>query len=119
MLLQLYLYTSGGSLDLLLEWGQLTVSFHQQVFLNAPHYPFHPQQFTAPAVIDQLAYVLIACGAVTFFLSFLGYCGAIRESTCLLYTVSGRHQHNLGTALILLSVGGGDMYTAEHLEKPQ
>lgn len=47
-----------------------------------------PQQFTAPAVIDQLAYVLIACGAITFFLSFLGYCGAIRESTCLLYTVS-------------------------------
>ena len=38
-------------------------------------------------MINQIAYALIACGAVTFFLSFLGYCGAIRESTCLLYTV--------------------------------
>lgn len=45
------------------------------------------QQFTQPAVIEQMAYVLIACGALMFFLSFLGYCGAIRESPCLLTTV--------------------------------
>lgn len=46
------------------------------------------QEFTQPAVIEQMAYVLIACGALMFFLSFLGYCGAIRESQCMLTTVS-------------------------------
>uniref|UniRef100_A0A1L8DK44 Tetraspanin n=1 Tax=Nyssomyia neivai TaxID=330878 RepID=A0A1L8DK44_9DIPT len=46
----------------------------------------HLEQFTQPAVIDQLAYVLIVCGSITFLLSFLGYCGAIRESKCLLTT---------------------------------
>lgn len=46
------------------------------------------QHFTQPAVIEQLAYFLIAIGAIMFFLSFLGYCGAIRESQCLLTTVS-------------------------------
>ncbi|XP_011180604.1 CD82 antigen [Zeugodacus cucurbitae] len=43
-------------------------------------------QFTQPRVIEQMAYVLIAIGAVMFFMSFLGYCGAIRESRCLLTT---------------------------------
>uniref|UniRef100_A0A336M6E9 Tetraspanin n=1 Tax=Culicoides sonorensis TaxID=179676 RepID=A0A336M6E9_CULSO len=42
------------------------------------------QKFTQPSVIEQLAYVLIVVGAIMFFLSFLGYCGAIRESQCLL-----------------------------------
>lgn len=46
----------------------------------------HIEQFTQPAVIEQMAYVLIACGTVMFLLSFLGYCGAIRESPCLLTT---------------------------------
>lgn len=49
---------------------------------------FPLQQFTQPAVIEQMAYVLIGCGALMFFLSFLGYCGAIRESQCMLTTVS-------------------------------
>ncbi|XP_058121233.1 tetraspanin-18 [Anopheles ziemanni] len=44
------------------------------------------EHFTQPAVIEQLAYLLIAIGSVMFFLSFLGYCGAIRESRCLLTT---------------------------------
>ncbi|KXJ79658.1 hypothetical protein RP20_CCG028628 [Aedes albopictus] len=44
------------------------------------------EHFTQPAVIEQLAYFLIAIGAIMFFLSFLGYCGAIRESQCLLTT---------------------------------
>ncbi|XP_065075158.1 tetraspanin-18 [Ochlerotatus camptorhynchus] len=44
------------------------------------------EHFTQPAVIEQLAYFLIAIGAVMFFLSFLGYCGALRESQCLLTT---------------------------------
>ncbi|KAJ6640547.1 CD9 antigen [Pseudolycoriella hygida] len=42
------------------------------------------EEFTQPAVIEQMAYVLIGCGALMFFLSFLGYCGAIRESQCML-----------------------------------
>ncbi|XP_053689865.1 tetraspanin-18 [Sabethes cyaneus] len=44
------------------------------------------EHFTQPAVIEQLAYLLIVIGAVMFFLSFLGYCGALRESQCLLTT---------------------------------
>lgn len=44
------------------------------------------EHFTQPQVIEQLAYCLMAIGAVMFFLSFLGYCGAIRESQCLLTT---------------------------------
>ncbi|KAM7358758.1 tetraspanin 66E isoform 2-T5 [Cochliomyia hominivorax] len=43
-------------------------------------------QFTQPQVIEQMAYVLIAIGGIMFLLSFLGYCGAIRESRCLLST---------------------------------
>jgi Tetraspanin family len=47
-----------------------------------------PQDLGRTEVIDQLAYVLVAAGGVMFFLSFLGYCGALRESQCLLTTVS-------------------------------
>ncbi|CAD7081998.1 unnamed protein product [Hermetia illucens] len=46
----------------------------------------HLENFTQPRIIEDLAYVLIACGAVMFLLSFLGYCGALQESTCLLTT---------------------------------
>uniref|UniRef100_A0A1B6CBJ2 Tetraspanin n=1 Tax=Clastoptera arizonana TaxID=38151 RepID=A0A1B6CBJ2_9HEMI len=42
------------------------------------------QQFTQPNVFSQLAYFLIAVGAIVFFVSFMGYCGALRESRCLL-----------------------------------
>ena len=35
-------------------------------------------------MIEQGAYMLIACGAFIFVLSFLGYCGAIKESRVLL-----------------------------------
>lgn len=56
---------------------------HSNVFL----FLFSFQQFTQPAVIEQMAYVLIVCGALMFFLSFMGYCGAIRESPCMLTTV--------------------------------
>ena len=37
-----------------------------------------------PAVIEQAAYILIALGAFIFIISFLGYCGAIKESRVLL-----------------------------------
>ncbi|BFF97932.1 tetraspanin-9 [Drosophila madeirensis] len=56
------------------------------------------EQFTQTQVIEQLAYVLIVIGAVMFFMSFLGYLGAMRESRCLLSTYA--------TFLILLLVAG-------------
>jgi tetraspanin-18 len=37
-----------------------------------------------PKVIEQGAYILIAIGAFIFIISFLGYCGAIKESRVLL-----------------------------------
>ncbi|KAK6616994.1 hypothetical protein RUM44_005351 [Polyplax serrata] len=45
-------------------------------------------QFTQPNVIHQVAYMLIASGAFIFIISFMGYCGAIKESRCLLTCVS-------------------------------
>ena len=35
-------------------------------------------------MIEQAAYILIALGAFIFIISFLGYCGAIKESRVLL-----------------------------------
>ncbi|KAI4473381.1 hypothetical protein M0802_016149, partial [Mischocyttarus mexicanus] len=37
-------------------------------------------------VITMLSYLLIIVGALTFIASFLGYCGAMFESRCLLCT---------------------------------
>jgi len=42
------------------------------------------KEFVEPAVIEQAAYILIALGAFLFIISFLGYCGAIKESRVLL-----------------------------------
>lgn len=42
------------------------------------------RELTEPTVIEQLAYILIAAGAFIFIISFLGYCGAIKESRVLL-----------------------------------
>lgn len=42
------------------------------------------REFVEPAVIDQAAYLLIALGAFIFIISFLGYCGSIKESRVLL-----------------------------------
>jgi len=42
------------------------------------------QAFVEPAVIEQAAYILIALGAFISIISFLGYCGAIKESRVLL-----------------------------------
>ncbi|XP_019880713.1 tetraspanin-18 [Aethina tumida] len=44
------------------------------------------QQFTQPGVIEQVSYVMIAIGGFMFIVSFLGYCGALRESQCMLTT---------------------------------
>ena len=35
-------------------------------------------------MIEQAAYILIALGAFLFIISFIGYCGAIKESRVLL-----------------------------------
>ncbi|XP_043474618.1 CD82 antigen isoform X2 [Leptopilina heterotoma] len=35
-------------------------------------------------VLEIISYILIIVGALTFFISFLGYCGAMFESRCLL-----------------------------------
>lgn len=37
-----------------------------------------------PTVIENAAYILIAIGAFIFIISFLGYCGSIKESRVLL-----------------------------------
>lgn len=49
---------------------------------------FQFQRFTEPQLIDQSVYILIGIGGLMFFLGFLGYCGAMRESQCLLSLVS-------------------------------
>lgn len=46
------------------------------------------QNLVQPAVITQSAYLLIAAGAFVFIVSFLGYCGAVKESRVLLGLVS-------------------------------
>ncbi|EGI64821.1 CD82 antigen [Acromyrmex echinatior] len=42
------------------------------------------QTKTDADVIKMMAYILIIAGALTFIISFLGYCGAMFESRCLL-----------------------------------
>lgn len=59
-----------------------------QIFSNflvtIVHKHFFTQELTEPTVIEQGAYILIAAGAFIFIISFLGYCGAIKESRVLL-----------------------------------
>ena len=56
------------------QWAS-TSQFHSKQYL---------QEFVEPAVIEQAAYILIALGAFIFIISFLGYCGSIKESRVLL-----------------------------------
>uniref|UniRef100_T1JI90 Uncharacterized protein n=1 Tax=Strigamia maritima TaxID=126957 RepID=T1JI90_STRMM len=44
------------------------------------------QNFNAPSVLEQAAYILIGAGAIIFLLGFLGCCGAFQESKCMLST---------------------------------
>lgn len=46
------------------------------------------QNFTSPGFMEQATYVLITVGAFMFLVSFLGYCGALKESQCMLTLVS-------------------------------
>jgi len=42
------------------------------------------KEFVEPAVIEQAAYIIVALGAFIFIISFLGYCGAVKENRVLL-----------------------------------
>jgi len=42
------------------------------------------KEFVEPSVIEQAAFILIALGSFIFIISFLGYCGSIKESRVLL-----------------------------------
>lgn len=51
--------------------------------------------------------LLMALGAIMTLVGFLGCCGAVRESTCILGTVSGRElslTHSRATHTVLLAV---------------
>lgn len=69
------------------------------------------QLFIQPSVIHQASYVLIAIGGFLFVASFLGYCGALRESQCMLTTY--------GILLLLLLVAeiGAVFYVTSNREK--
>ena len=80
------------------------------------------QQITQPTVIEQAAYILIAAGAFMFIVSFLGYCGALRESRCLLtcvsITVSINNNNNNNiylTAIGLSPIGSGFKHIYKYL----
>ena len=51
---------------------------------------FEVQNLLEPLVMRQAAYLLIAAGAFVFIVSFLGYCGAVKESRVLLALVTIR-----------------------------
>lgn len=44
-------------------------------------------QVTGSSLVSTLAYLFIGLGCVIVFATFIGCCGAIRESQCLLFTV--------------------------------
>ena len=54
------------------------------IIFNLTNFFITLQEVTQPTVIEQGAYILIAAGAFIFIISFLGYCGAIKESRVLL-----------------------------------
>lgn len=77
-------------------------------------FPLLFQQFSQPAVIEQLAYILIVIGGIMFFLSFLGYCGAIGESKCMLSLVSSfTCNANVYLMILLYTVGLGTAMKTE------
>ena len=62
---------------------------HRNILNNNLNHNFsasdkYSQEFVEPVVIEQGAYIFIALGAFLFIISFLGYCGAIKESRVLL-----------------------------------
>lgn len=66
------------------------------------------RSLTAQKDIEQIGYVFIATGAFIFVISFLGCCGAARESRCLLTA------YGLLVFLLVILQTGGIAYTATH-----
>ena len=81
--LSLYSVTWSGSC---LQSAEFQETVYNNVhFLNSTKLDIvNYQEFVEPAVIDQAGYILIALGAFIFIISFLGYCGSIKESRVLL-----------------------------------
>lgn len=78
-------------------WVSISKESFVEATLNITQHPNSPfsslvdqdadkiiKEFVEPAVIDQAGYILIALGAFIFIISFLGYCGSIKESRVLL-----------------------------------
>jgi tetraspanin-18 len=79
------------------------------------------REFTEPKVIEQGAYILIAIGAFIFIISFLGYCGAIKESRVLLTAYGLILKHNFAlqvAAIVLITIykSHADKHTQDFLK---
>lgn len=74
--------------------GLIAIGVAAQVFLNQTI-----SQETTPASL--LPVVIIAVGVFLFLVAFVGCCGACKENSCLMITVSGWE-------------GGGDRGTGRH-----
>ena len=70
----------------LLGCAILGVGIWLRVDPNVAKYVNHAEEIN---VFYTLAYVLMAIGIVIMVIGFLGCCGAIRESQCMLGAVSG------------------------------
>ena len=68
----------------MLSSASRSVYLSQIYFLDLYLFCIQLQTFVDPKLIDQVAYILIALGAFIFIISFLGYCGSIKESRVLL-----------------------------------
>ena len=83
--------TVHGSLSPILMETRMLSSASRSVYLSQIYFLdlyllfcIQLQTFVDPKLIDQVAYILIALGAFIFIISFLGYCGSIKESRGLL-----------------------------------
>lgn len=74
------------------------------------------ENFVEPVLIDNAAYILIAIGAFIFILSFLGYCGSIKESRVLLtaYGIFIIIIFCMEIAVVVLAV----MFKESHVDQP-
>ena len=78
------LLTTASFLSPLFSFLNFFTAANDYITRNDLQQPKYLQELTEPTVIEQLAYILIAAGAFIFIISFLGYCGAIKESRVLL-----------------------------------
>jgi len=69
--LGIYYHFSGNPMDMLLQKSYSGIKFMSQD-------PFKLK------TLDPISYLMMACGALVFFISFIGYCGAVKDIRCLL-----------------------------------